>query len=210
MTFPAKGTAILLVAWVIVIGGALALFSPRPEPPDDALLGVLRPSPTPLRAFELTDQTGSRFDVERLKGYWTLLFFGYTYCPDICPATLSTLSAVARELESTGWTRDDYQVVFVSIDPARDDLEHIARYLAFFDDGYTGVTGDPDALLSFATQFGARYYREPADESDATYFMAHTSSIFLVNPRAELVASFSPPHDGTTIATLLRRIVEWM
>ncbi len=206
-----KGTLVLLAVWAAVLAVTAFLLTPRSgDLPDEQIVAVMRPAPTPLEAFELTDQDGSPFEAGSLQGKWTFLFFGYTYCPDICPATLALLSGVTADMESDGWSRDDYQVVFVSIDPGRDDPAHIRRYLEFFGKDHVGVTGDVDALRAFANQFGAQFYRLDEEAPPGHYFMAHSSSIFLVDPEAEFVAAFSPPHDRSTIAAQFRRIVDWL
>jgi protein SCO1 len=206
MKFRAKGTMVLLVAWLVVMAIALAAMSLRDNVPQPDLVGVLRPAPQPLAAFEMIDHRGEAFTVDRFAGKWTFLFFGYTFCPDICPTTLAMLRALGNQLAERGFDDDRFDMLFVSVDPERDTPEQIARYIGFFGERFTGITGNPDEVLSFAKQFGAMYFKEQ-QTSAQQYLVAHTGSVFLTSPRAELVASFSPPHDPRTIADLFEQVV---
>ena len=144
------------------------------------------------------DQKGQAFTEKRLKGKWSFIFFGYTYCPDICPTTLSTLKQVNNAIKEKSPSASDMQVIFVSVDPKRDKPETLAKYTAYFSQEFTAVTGYTESLLDFSRQFGAAYIKEPTDSAD-NYLISHTSSIFLVDPKMRIIASFSPPHDAETI-----------
>lgn len=206
MKIPAKGTIVLLILWIGIMVLTLLVMSPSEPPTDNPLGAVLRPDPRPLKSFALVDQHNQPFTIDQLAGRWSFVFFGYTYCPDICPTTLTILVSLYAELEKQGFGPDEYQIVFVSVDPERDSPEHIANYLAFFDNRLIGATGEPDALLAFAKQFGAMFFKEEAN-SDGNYLVAHTGSIFLTSPRATVTAAFSPPHQPRSIADLFQQIV---
>ena len=199
------GTVVLFVFWVLLL--ALAFYWMLPSrtdiPPE--LQAVLRPAPKPLQAFELVDQHRRLFDLERLKGKWSFVFFGYTYCPDICPTTLSTLSGVVKQLQVDQQGMADIQVVFVTVDPKRDTPDTIRDYLKYFNEAFQGATGAQEDIDSLVRQFGAAYMKEP-DTTAGQYMVNHTSSIFLVDPRARLLASFSPPHDPNTVVEQFRQI----
>lgn len=198
------GTLLLLVLWGMLL--ALALWWMYPDKPiPQELQGVLRPHPKPLQPFELVDQRNQPFTLERLRDKWSLLFFGYTYCPDICPTTLSTLSAVAGKLRSESQTIGNEQVVFVSVDPERDRPETLAGYLKYFNEGFVGVTGSKSAIDNLTRQFNAGYMKE-AGTQPGEYLISHTSSIFLVAPDMQLIAAFAPPHDPNTIVAQYRLI----
>jgi protein SCO1/2 len=199
------GTLMLFLFWVVVLAAVLFWMLPGEKTVPPELQGILRPEPKPLQAFELVDQYRQPFGLERLTGKWSLVFFGYTYCPDICPTTLSTLSGVAKRLQDDPQGLDDVQVVFVSVDPQRDTPEVIEDYLKYFNEAFRGVTGEQEDIDSLARQFGAGYVHEP-ETAAGQYLVSHTSSIFLVDPRGRLVAAFSPPHDPGTIAGQFRQI----
>ncbi len=199
------GTVVLFAVWATISGLVIAYFLPTKTkiPPD--LIGVVRPIATTIAPFRLVDQHERGFALQRLAGRWTFLFFGYTYCPDICPATMSVLRQLRRELPSPPDAAPAEQMVFVSVDPERDSPAVMSAYLSYFGDDFVGAGGPEKDLKPFAGQFGAMYSREPGTTSDA-YLMSHTSSIFLVSPKSELVAVFSPPHDAKTIAAQFAEI----
>ena len=198
--------ALLILASALGLGaGWLGLAAPWREPPPQpsTLPGVLWPNPQPIGAFTLTDHHGRAFDRERLDGAWTFMFFGYTHCPDVCPTTLVTLRRVEQDLaEHASAPR---QHVLVSVDPARDSIDHLAAYVSLFGPRFVGVTGSDGELSKLARQVGAVYFRgEPED--DGSYLVDHTASIMLIDPRGRLVALFGMPHDAATIGNRFREL----
>ncbi len=162
------------------------------------LQGVLWPAPKPLKAFSLTSHDLRPFTLDSLKGKWTMLFFGYTYCPDICPTALAILSAVFQNLERHEGVVPDTQVVFISVDPKRDPPERLAEYMAYFDKRFAAATGEVKEIDGLANQVGAGYQIEPGESSE-NYLVSHTGSIFLVDPDARLMGAFSFPHNAGVI-----------
>lgn len=204
--FP-KGTLILFGFFLLVMLATYLLI--RPAPPPAELEGVLRPEFRMLRPFKLTDHNEVLFDQERLKGKWTMVFFGYTSCPDICPATLYVLNSVQGLLEDeTGEVPEDMQVVFVSVDPERDTTEQLAAYITHFNKKFIGATADKAEIDKLVNQFGAGYILEQ-ETAPGQYLVAHTSAIFLVDPFGRLVASFSQPHYPATITTQYKKILDY-
>lgn len=200
------GTLLLFLFWGLLLAVVFFWYwtlQERTVPPE--LQGVLRPVPKPLQAFELGDQHQQPFNLEDLRGKWSFVFFGYTYCPDICPTTLSTLTGVTSRLENDPQGLSDIQVVFVSVDPGRDTPEVLRDYLRYFNTAFRGITGTQQAVVSLAGQFGAGFVKEE-ESGPGQYLISHTSSIFLVDPNAQLQAAFSPPHDPGTIVELFRQI----
>jgi protein SCO1/2 len=198
------GTLLLFLFWLLLLAVVFYWMLPgKTNPPE--LQGVLRPAPKPLHEFNLTDQHRQAFNLDRLQGKWSFVFFGYTHCPDICPTTLTTLAGVTRKLQADPQAPHNTQVVFVTVDPQRDTPELIARYLNYFNKDFLGVSGSQRDLDSLTRQFGAGYMLQPKTGT-GDYLVNHTSSIFLVDPRARIVASFSPPHDPGTIAEQFRQI----
>ena len=192
--------ALLMLASALGLGaGWLGLAGPwrAPAPEPAPSPGVLWPNPRPIDAFTLRDHHGRAFTRERLDGAWTFMFFGYTHCPDICPTTLATLRRVEHDLAAHDSA--PRQHVLVSVDPARDTVEHLAGYVPSFGPTFLGVTGSDTELSRLARQVGAAYFRrEPED--DGSYFVEHTASVMLVDPRGRLVALFGMPHDAAAIA----------
>ncbi|MCP3867622.1 MAG: SCO family protein [Gammaproteobacteria bacterium] len=195
----------IMIVSIAVLGLAYAfrLQGPVAVPPE--LQGVARPEPRSLGPFSLIDQGERLFNLESFSDTWSFVFFGYTYCPDICPMTLATLVGVGNQLGKKSEQPKDYQVVFISVDPERDTPKTLSSYMEFFDKQFIGVTGNKEQIDGVAQQFGAGYLKVPGTSPD-TYLISHTSSIFLIDPRGRLVASFSPPHDPATIAGQYHKI----
>jgi protein SCO1/2 len=141
--------------------------------------------------FALLDHMGQSFTPERLEGQWTLLFFGFTHCPDICPTTMSFLADLKGQLAST--EADDTQVVMVSVDPARDTVEALAGYVPYFHPEFVGVTGEFMDILSFTRKFNAPF-RKVTNE-DGSYTVDHSANVVLVNPKGDFHGFFRAPLD---------------
>lgn len=203
-TFPI-GTLALFIAWVVLLVVAYVWWRPAAKEVSPALQGTLWPQPRPLAPFALVDQHKGGFSGTRLLGKWTLVFFGYTHCPDICPTSMLTLKQVSNLLRDDSEAPAEVQFVFVSVDPDRDPPEVLKYYIAYFDEGFIGATGAKNDIDHFAGQFGAGYVKEPESDRD-DYLISHTASFFLVDPAGRIVASFSPPHDPGNIASLFREI----
>lgn len=165
-------------------------------------------TPRSLEPFSLTDHKGNLFSEKELKDRWTLISFGYTSCPDICPTMLATLSQTINLLEEKGDTLEMIQFVFVSVDPERDTLEHIAKYVNYFNSQFIGVTGTQEALIKLTGQFGILYRKVENAQSAKDYLIDHSVSLILTNPEGRLHAVFSAPHDADSIAKDLRIIIE--
>ena len=195
---------ILIVAVVALAAGVLsARYLSRPAGPEHALQ---LDSPRPLPSFTLRDHSGGVFDRASMEGHWTLIFFGFTHCPDVCPTTLHTLAGVLGALADLP-SGSQPGVVMVSIDPIRDTPEKLAAYVPFFDPDFVGVTGDMADIMTLTRNLGVAFSYGPVDGSDA-YSVDHTASIFLVDPEARLAAVFGTPHAVADIARDYQRIVE--
>jgi len=195
---------LLFLFWGLLLAVVFYWMLPDKTIPPE-LQGVLRPEPKPLQAFELRDQHRQAFNLERLKRKWSFVFFGYTHCPDICPTTLSTLTGVIKKLRADPQGLPDTQVVFVSVDPERDTPDILERYMKYFNEAFQGVTGTQQDIDSLTRQFGAGYIKEP-ETAPGEYLVSHASSIFLVNPQGQLLATFPPPHNPDTIVEQFQQI----
>jgi len=198
---------VLILLFSFFAGIALYLiYSPALQKPIAGdLQGVLRPEARELTAFTLTDQNDQAFELDRFAGGWSFVFFGYTYCPDICPTTLATLVSVFNQLEKQEEPVEGLNTFFISVDPQRDTPELLRGYMSYFNKAFIGISGEKEQLDAFARQLGAGYFVEP-ERGPGDYLVSHTSSIFLVDPKKRLLAHFSPPHDAETIAEQFRKI----
>lgn len=195
--FP-KGTILLFASFVFLLFFVFISQPPTKKYVPKDLMAVMRPIAIPLKPFKLIAHNEQAFTNTNFKNKWSFVFFGYTHCPDICPTTLVTLKHINKALEKYPQAKSDFQVVFVSVDPERDTPKGLASYVSFFNKDFTAITGSSENLMTFAKQFSAAYIKETSD-AEGDYLMSHTSSIFLVNPKQELVASFSPPLSSETI-----------
>jgi protein SCO1/2 len=191
--------AVLLTTYLLV----------RPPPPPEELQGVLRSEFRPLAPFHLNSRSHGPIDRDDLRGRWTYVFFGYRSCPDLCPNTLHELAAFRRLLDdSNAPDADRVQVLFVSVDPARDSEEALAEYVAYFDPRFIGATAGRAALERFAGQFGARFVYE-AETAPGQYAVTHSAAIFLVDPHVRVIAAFSQPHYAATLLAQFRGIADY-
>ena len=159
--------------------------------------GVTRLSPPlSLPGFRLQASNGKPFAREDLAGQWSLLFFGYTHCPDVCPATLKSLQAVTAQLRARG---RPLRVVFVTLDPERDTPETLRDYLRYFDPAFIGLGGDAAELSRLREALGVYTARTEA-HSAAGYLLSHTDRLFLLNPQGEVVALFGDWGDSRRLA----------
>ncbi len=203
------GTIVIFGFFLLVMAITYMLTKP-PERPAE-LEGVLRPGFKLLQPFKLTDHNNKTFDEKRLQGKWSFVFFGYTSCPDVCPATLYVLKSVHGLLvDETGGSMnnrppDDMQVLFISVDPARDTTEKLADYITYFNKDFIAATADKTEIDKLARQFGAGYIIEEETSADE-YDVSHTSAIFLIDPFGRLVATFSQPHQASTITSQYKKI----
>ncbi len=154
--------------------------------------------PTELVEFSLVDHRGSAFGPEQLRGHWTMVFFGFSHCADICPTTMAVLGETYEALKAD--EKADLNVIMVTVDPKRDTPEQLQKYLARFDPGFMGLTGEHAALMGFARQLHAAYEPEFGDEKN--YQVTHSGNLILINPRGELHGYFRPPfaHGGLRVA----------
>ncbi|MES9990396.1 MAG: SCO family protein [Candidatus Thiodiazotropha sp.] len=171
---------------------------PAVEPPKTQQ-ALLMPEFRPLKPFSLTSHKGVTFDNQSLQGQWTFMSFGYTYCPDICPTTLTLFSEMHQRIQAQKSDKP-YQVTFVSVDPERDTLDRLAEYVTYFDPSFLGVTGTEAALEELTKPLGILYRRVETEDSAMGYVMDHSASIVLVDPQGRFHAYFSPPHDAEMMA----------
>ena len=196
-TLPILAAALLIAA----LGAGLAMLTlprggarpeaaaaPRTGQSSAMRAGVFNP-PHPAPDFALPGSDGSQVTLERYRGKVVLLSFGFTYCAAVCPTTLATLAQARRLL---GKDADKVQVIFVTVDPARDDAAHMRGYLKAFDPSFIGATGTPTALAAVREKYGVTAVKRGSGDD---YAMDHTSSIFLIDREDRLRAMMPFGHD---------------
>ena len=155
--------------------------------------------------FELTNQGGERTRLSDFAGKALLLFFGYTYCPDICPATLVRMREVKAALPPEDAAR--FTVVFVSVDPARDTPQRLGQYVEFFEPGFVGLTGSEDELTEVAHQYGAQF-AIPAGQPEEGYLVYHSTFGYLIDPAGHVRALYRDEESVQAIAANVRELLE--
>lgn len=193
-----------LVVILCFLTGYLLLPSPEPEIGRRADLERIRlPKPVPVGDFSLMEiGSGGVYGRERLLGQWTLMYFGYSHCPDVCRPTLALLADLRRAMETwPGWS-DRLETVFVTIDPARDSPQVLRGYLP---GGVLGLTGSEREIARLTTQLGIMHLRSEPD-AEGRYRVDHPATILVIDPSAHLRAGFPFPHDGVALRDQLARI----
>lgn len=154
--------------------------------------GLLWPNPKQLRQFGTMDHHGQFFNLNNLQGQWSFLFFGYTHCPDVCPLTMSVMKQLSNQLEQE--RKDiDHQVIFVTVDPRRDNEAIMQEYIDYFDPDFIGLGGTDVQVQSLAGQIGVAYFSQ-AEDDQGEYLVDHSASIFMIDPEGRLAGILSAPH----------------
>lgn len=166
---------------------------------------VLLPVAKELRDVTLTFDDGTPMTKETLKGKWTFVFFGYTYCPDICPVALNNFREVKNILKKKGAALDDVRFLFVSVDPERDTLDRLGKYARYFDPDFVAATGEDEALQWLTRSVGV-VYRKVDGKTPEDYLVDHSSGVFLLNTDADFVGYFPAPHVPSDVANAFERI----
>lgn len=181
---------LLLVAGVAILASRAGPV-PQTAPAREAglIAGVFDP-PHPVPDFSLNGSDGSRVTLAHYRGKVVLLEFGFTYCAAVCPTTLATLAQTRKAL---GKAADSVQVIFVTVDPARDDAASLRTYLAAFDPTFIGATDAPEALAKVRRQYGVTAVKQGTGPD---YAIAHTSAVFLIDRSGRLRAMMPFGHDA--------------
>jgi len=181
--------------------GYWTLWQTQNEAVDDAWAPALVafPERRPLAEFILVDDAKRVFDLKSLQARWSFLFFGFMYCPDICPTTLYDLSKVRAALYEHGLSEKDVQFVFISVDPARDKAAKLQRYVEYFDPSFVATTGSVGQLTNLTRQLGAPFRTEP-ETAENVYEVTHSSAIYLVDPKGQYAGIISPPFVTADVA----------
>lgn len=198
--------AALVVFIALVVGGFVNRMMQPSYLTDEQLRlngAYMLPKPRIVNPFSLIDQNGQAFTEAALEGKWTLLFFGFTHCPDVCPATMSVLKQF-DELMQSERESDDYQVVLLSVDPARDTPGVLKPYVDYFNPAFTGVTGDFLELQKLATNLSSAFYKVPGQDQD--YQIDHSSNVVLINPYGDYHGFFKPQLEPAKMKITFRSI----
>lgn len=172
------------------------------------LSATLYPADFPkLADFALSDQNGQTYTQAELHKRWSLLFFGYTYCPDICPTTLHLLNQLELPLGGDGGSAS-VEIVFISVDPERDNATRLKEYMGYFNPRFTGLTGEHSQIDRLTRSLGAYYHKRDTVDGNS-YLVDHSAALFLINPAGKPQALFSPPHTVEKLSHDIQIIIEY-
>lgn len=159
-----------------------------------------------LPEFSLYDHDNRPLNNDRLSGKWSLIFFGFTHCPDVCPTSLQTLAEMMKAIDDKVM-RETIQVIFVSVDPDRDSPAILKSYVGYFDAGFIGATARIPDLEVLTNVLGIAHERDKTSENQQDYSVSHSGAIVLINPAGEYAGLFRAPHNSRTMASDLSKII---
>ncbi|WP_295457679.1 SCO family protein [uncultured Thiodictyon sp.] len=198
----------LLALSVLVLAALLAwllwLLPPAPAPTGQAH-PALALAVAPTGGDFRLDSAAGTLDLAQLRGKVVLIYFGYTWCADICPTNLAFIAAALKGLSPAELAR--VQVLFISVDPARDDPGRLATYAAYFHPNIRGVTGTPEQIAAAARRYGAAYQRVDQPASAGGYLVDHSAATYLVDPQGRLMQTLDHATHPDTIAAAIRHLL---
>ena len=186
-----KRNVIFILLILFSITGIFTYFQSLPsllEKKPSLITGKILVRPMEIDNFELTDQNNEVFNKKSLEGGWTVLFFGYTNCPDVCPTTIYKLAEIKNGIKED-LPSANFNTVLVTLDPDRDSSERLDEYIGYFDETMLGVTGTYENIQSFTSSLSVFYQRINKEEG---YDFNHTASIFVFDKDGSLFATMSP------------------
>lgn len=209
-----KNRSLVIGLWVVALAalGGFIGFKMRGGEPAVISSGVVeRPveesTVTIGGPFEMVNQMGEMVTQEDFKGVYTLIFFGYTFCPDVCPFELATMSQALDILEEQGHSLDKIQPVFVSVDPERDDVAALAAYMPAFHPKFIGLTGSVDQVKTMMRAYNI-YASKAQNDASADYLVNHSSLIYLMGPDGNFIRYFPPKRPPEEMAAGLAELLK--
>ena len=194
--------AVMLIALSLYINKMTTKVYLNNEQLKDLGLYLIEPA-RDLGSFNLIDTNEKEFLPQDFEGKWNVLFFGFTFCPDICPITMRMLSRIEKEVDKQ--ELDKIRIFLVTVDPVRDNPNQLKIYLKNFSENFTGLTGGLDQIYNFATRVNAPF--TPINNSkDPYYTVDHTGSIVLIDPDGNYAGFFRAPHNQDKIKKALLEI----
>jgi protein SCO1/2 len=203
-----KSSIAVIAVLALVVGFSLSWYLTRNQPVSLESGTWFGQQARALPDFELIDYDNRQLNRDSLAGKWSLMFFGFTHCPDICPITLQTLGQMMQLIDDPDVT-DSIRVYFVSVDPARDTPEILRDYVGYFNPDFIGATAPMERLRVLTGSLGIAHEIHGEDGDSGNYNVDHSAAIVLVNPRSEFAGLFGAPHDAAAMARDMTRIVEY-
>lgn len=195
--------------WILVIALAAGIgllaghrwFTPKAPSLPQTQAVRLFPAPRELPAFSLQQSDGTRLVPGELQGHWTIVFLGFTHCPDVCPTTLARLTKLRKQL---GKGPDAFSIVLISVDPERDTPADLRDYVTLFDTPVIGLTGTAPQIEQVKKQFGA--FSRKVEQPGSGYNVEHTAAVMLMDQNGNFVATLAPEEGDQVALDKLKRI----
>jgi protein SCO1/2 len=205
--FRIVGTILVIAALALLFG----LWSQHNLAPKKTIVTLARatvfPQPRSIPAFNLIDKNNQPFTNANLQGHWSLLFFGFTNCPELCPTTLATLDQTYKELQEAKQSPMP-QVILISVDPESDSPNKIKQYLQSFNAAFLGATGEQKQIDQLTQAMGILAMKVMStNKEQATYSIDHSGTILIIDPKGDLYGIFTTPHDATLLAHDMQAII---
>ena len=170
--------------------------------------GILWPSPPKLNEFFLIDKDNLPFTLDDLKGRWSIMFFGFANCPDICPSTLMEISKAEKKLREIPEFGNSGQLIFISVDPKRDTPTILKTYVSHFSSRLQAASGSQEELQILAKSVGAIFLTVDSDSNNNSYSVDHSAGIFFVSPDATLFSVLTQPIVDTIILDRMNNVLK--
>lgn len=177
-----------IIAFIALVIGIVAALTLSPKNNSETHYLSQYPQPRALPEFQLVDNHGQVFTTSQLEDHWSLVFVGYTFCPDVCPTTLADLKRIYPQLKALP-SQYPVQIVFLSVDPQRDTPERLDEYVNFFEPEFIAVSGEHKYLFPLVKAMGMMYSMSESTDNP-NYLVDHSSSVVLVNPLGQVVGRF--------------------
>lgn len=212
-TFPnsqrGKSYFLFILIAIVAIGSGLVVQNAKRPPAElpEFKKTILLPTTKELGEVNFSDHNGNDFGLSQLQGKWSILFFGFTNCPDVCPTTMQTLKQVKQDVSRAGaW--GSFQVVMVSVDPERDTSERLKSYVPFFDPEFIGIRASVEHTAAFAKNVGILFFKSKQFDNGG-YDVDHGAAIILINPEGQYAGVMTAPHIQADISADLIKLAEY-
>lgn len=201
-----RNTIIIVLAFILLVVYGFVWRMSQPVIMDDEQLrvngAIVLDQPRIFSDFELVDHRGEIFNIARMQDTWTIVFFGFTHCPDICPTTLAVLNDMYSKMKDS--EKEQLQIVMISLDAERDTVEALADYVPYFNEEFIGVTGNKHLIHRLTAEINIAYNKVSLEGED--YTVDHSTQLVLINPKGHYHGFFRAPHSETMLRSTWRSI----
>lgn len=208
-----KKTHFLILLIAAVLAAAIGIWMGKQTSSDssvsikpDSIQGAIYPRAKEIKAFNLINHRSENITKDNFKNHWSLIFVGYTHCPDICPTTMTVMTQVSEFMQKQQIKPPE--IVFLSIDPERDTADILNSYVTYFNKDFIGLTGEIAEVKQVSAQLNAVFRKAPGlsgEITDKDYLMDHSSALMLMNPDGNLQSILTAPH---TPANVIESIIK--